>query len=167
MKASTIFLAAIAGVVSAQTSTSLPSCATNCVSGFTSGSTIADCSQGDVACICGNNEFLSQIACCLVDACNEQDQASTLSYASNLCAGFGVTVPDAIACNTSGSGSNSTTSGVAGPTASRTSTAVGTGSATSTSTSTSTSSQIAGAAALSGSAGVAGVAGLLAAFALF
>ncbi|KAL5611824.1 hypothetical protein BROUX41_000601 [Berkeleyomyces rouxiae] len=156
MKSTTFFLAAVAGLVSAQTS--LPSCATECVSGFTSGSNIAGCSQGDVACICGNNDFLSQIACCLVDACGEEDQAATLSYASSLCQGFGVDVPNEIACN-----SNST--GTASP--SGTTTANGTTTATSTSTSTSTSSQIAGAAALSGSAGFAGVAGILAALALF
>merc|ERR1712093_448198 len=80
---------------------SIPSCAQPCLNQFTSngGSTIAGCNRIDAACICSNKDFLSGIACCLVDKCNAEDQQAATDYALAFCKANQVTgLPTAVSC---------------------------------------------------------------------
>jgi hypothetical protein len=70
-----------------------------CVSDFTSGSQIAGCNSVDITCICSNKNFLSDIACCLVNVCSVADQQAATEYAQTLCRTNGVTnLPSAVSC---------------------------------------------------------------------
>ena len=83
-----------------------------CVAKFTSGSTIAGCNGPDVSCICANKDFLSNIACCLVDVCNQADQEAATTYAHQICAANGVTnLPASVVCTSSATSSTSTATG--------------------------------------------------------
>ncbi|KAL5320941.1 hypothetical protein ACEPPN_011751 [Leptodophora sp. 'Broadleaf-Isolate-01'] len=86
---------ALACLASAQVSGGVPSCA------FTTagGSEIAGCNRIDAACICSNKDFLSNIACCLVDKCNVEDQQKATDYALAFCRANQVTgLPTAVSC---------------------------------------------------------------------
>lgn len=90
---------------------SLPRCAQSCVTQYTSGSTIGGCNSLDIACICSNNDFLSNIACCVARVCDQADQQATISYAQQLCALDGVTnLPTDASCSSSSSSSSSASS---------------------------------------------------------
>ncbi|KAH7417307.1 hypothetical protein BKA64DRAFT_769230 [Cadophora sp. MPI-SDFR-AT-0126] len=89
----------------------LPSCAQPCVNQFTSagGSEIAGCNRIDVACICSNKDFLSGIACCLVDKCNVEDQQKATDYALAFCRANQVTgLPTAVSCISTATASTGT-----------------------------------------------------------
>ncbi|KAE9381376.1 hypothetical protein N431DRAFT_440241 [Stipitochalara longipes BDJ] len=103
----------LASVALAQTASGVPPCAQPCVAKFTSGSSIAGCNGVDVACICANKDFLSNIACCLASVCDEADQEAATTYAHQICASNGVTnLPPAVSCASSVTSSIiSTTSG--------------------------------------------------------
>lgn len=102
MKSAIYSIVLVAGLAAAQ-SNQIPSCATTCVSQYTSNSRIADCGQFDVKCICSNEEFLDGIACCLEDACDEEGRKAAVNYAKSICTSSGVTVPDEVVCKGSGS----------------------------------------------------------------
>jgi hypothetical protein len=83
-----------------------------CVAKYTTGSTIAGCNGVDVACICSNKDFLSNIACCLVGVCDQADQEAATTYAHQICASNGVTnLPPAVSCASSVTSSSATSTG--------------------------------------------------------
>lgn len=106
----------------------------DCASQQFSGGSYAGCGT-DPKCICSNQSFLGNIACCLTGACNEADQSSAITFATQICSAQGVAVPTAVSCSTAASAgaSGTATSGSssASATATGASTASGTVSATS------------------------------------
>ncbi|KFY29481.1 hypothetical protein V493_02342 [Pseudogymnoascus sp. VKM F-4281 (FW-2241)] len=108
-----IALAALISVSSAQGG--VPDCAKPCVSQFTTGSSIAGCNPLNTNCICSNQDFLSNIACCLVEACDEAGRTAAISYAKSICATADppVQVPSEVVCNSAIGGS--TTGGATQP----------------------------------------------------
>ncbi|KAL6904353.1 hypothetical protein GGI43DRAFT_317657 [Trichoderma evansii] len=103
MKASIASLVFTAALAAAQDLSGLPSCATACVTKFTTGTQIGGCKQLDIGCICGNADFLNGIACCLASACSKSDQNTAISFAQQICSSSGVTVPDQVVCKDSSS----------------------------------------------------------------
>ncbi|KAK3318020.1 hypothetical protein B0H66DRAFT_602621 [Apodospora peruviana] len=106
MKITAIFVSLMfAGFAAAQ----LPTCATNCVNQLQKN---GKCGPTDGACICADKNYLGDIACCLVGDCEKADQSSAVSFASQICVGFGVTtLPTAVSCTTTGVSSTSTGTG--------------------------------------------------------
>lgn len=70
-----------------------------CVNVATVGDKIGGCSQGDIKCICSNDKFLDNIACCLSSACDDDGKDKAVSFARSICGGAGVDVPDEVVCN--------------------------------------------------------------------
>ncbi|KAL6818561.1 cell wall protein [Trichoderma sp. SZMC 28013] len=103
MKASVLSLVFLSGLAAAQDG--IPTCATGCVTQFTTGTSIAGCGQLDIACICKNADFLSGIACCLVSACDKDAQTQAVQYAKQICSSAGVSTPDQVVCNEKSSSS--------------------------------------------------------------
>ncbi|KAL6694841.1 cell wall protein [Trichoderma pleuroticola] len=97
MKASVLALVFLSGLAAAQDG--IPSCATGCVTQFTTGTSIAGCGQLDIACICKNADFLSGIACCLASSCDAAAQTQAVQYAKQICSSAGVSTPDQVVCN--------------------------------------------------------------------
>jgi hypothetical protein len=111
MKTAAIFASvALAGFAAAQLD-QLPTCAQDCASQFLAGG-IGDCGT-DPKCICENESFIGDIACCLAKpgACDEEDQSSAVHFASQICAAQGVSVPSAVSCSTTAGSDATTTSG--------------------------------------------------------
>lgn len=77
---------------------------------YTTGNAIAGCKNGNVKCICENDEFLNGIACCLTDACDDAGKAAAVKFAQQICSTAGVTVPEEVTCNNSTSSSSATES---------------------------------------------------------
>ncbi|KAM0486954.1 hypothetical protein ACHAPX_000221 [Trichoderma viride] len=109
MKASIVSLVFTAALAAAQDLSGLPSCATGCVTKFTTGSAIGGCQQLDIGCICKNADFLNGIACCLADACSKSDQDKAVSFAQQICSSAGVNTPDTVVCKDSSSQTGSAT----------------------------------------------------------
>ncbi|PNP52603.1 hypothetical protein THARTR1_06768 [Trichoderma harzianum] len=103
MKASVLSLVFLSGLAAAQDG--IPSCATGCVTQFTTGTSIAGCGQLDIACICKNADFLSGIACCLASSCDAAAQTQAVQYAKQICSSAGVSTPDQVVCNEKSSSS--------------------------------------------------------------
>lgn len=84
-----------------------------CVDQVTTGSGIAGCNKLDTNCICSNQDFLSNIACCLVDKCDEAGRTAAIAYAKTICATADppVTVPDEVVCNSAASTTGGSTTG--------------------------------------------------------
>ncbi|CAN8102761.1 unnamed protein product [Discula destructiva] len=96
----------------------LPTCAQDCAGQQFSGGSYAGCGT-DPKCICDNDAFLSNIACCLIGACNAADQSSAITFATQICSAQGVAVPTVVTCATA---ENTATAGVtSAPTAAVTS----------------------------------------------
>ncbi|OBT47601.1 hypothetical protein VE00_03018 [Pseudogymnoascus sp. WSF 3629] len=107
MRASAVIaLAALISVSSA--AGGVPDCAKPCVEQFTSGSNVAGCNKLNTNCICSNKDFLSNIACCLVDKCDEAGRSGAIAYAKSICATADppVEVPSEVVCNSSSSSSS-------------------------------------------------------------
>ncbi|KAK7721287.1 hypothetical protein SLS64_001583 [Diaporthe eres] len=104
----------------------LPTCAQGCASQFFSGGSYAGCGT-DPKCICANQDFLGNVACCLVGACSEADQASAITFAQQICSANGVQVPDQVSCSTaSGASATATATGTqSGSSSGSTATATG------------------------------------------
>ncbi|KAG5980087.1 hypothetical protein E4U55_004400 [Claviceps digitariae] len=130
MKSTLITLALATGFVAAQAPQldKIPKCAYSCVSSFITGSNIAGCAPADIACVCSNKEFLSNISCCLQKDCSKDDIQSTIQFAAGLCNASGVQTPTELVCNKNPGSTTgpSSSSGTATPTSQ-------TGSASSTS----------------------------------
>lgn len=69
-----------------------------CINDATVGDQIAGCGQGDIKCVCENDQFLDNIACCLSSACDEEGKDQAVSFARQICTGAGVEVPDEVVC---------------------------------------------------------------------
>ncbi|KKP03014.1 hypothetical protein THAR02_04893 [Trichoderma harzianum] len=104
MKASVLSLVFLSGLAAAQSG--IPTCATGCVTQFTTGTSIAGCGQLDIACICKNADFLSGIACCLASSCDQAAQTQAVNYAKQICSSAGVSTPDSVVCNEKSSSSS-------------------------------------------------------------
>lgn len=89
---------ALAGAAVAQDG--IPQCAQGCANTFLLNG-IPGCSNADIACICGNGDFIKSISCCLMEKCPEAEQQQAVKFAAELCSGAGVTVPTAVICSTS------------------------------------------------------------------
>jgi hypothetical protein len=93
----------------------LPECANACATKFLQGG-IGNCGK-DIECICKNDTFLGEIACCLVDGCSEEDQKKAVAAAADICDAVGVKgLPTEVACATA-SAASTTASGTASGTA--------------------------------------------------
>jgi len=118
----------------------VPTCGQPCLTKYTSGGNIAGCNSLDVACICSNQNFLSDVACCLSVNCDPADQQEATNFADSLCKANGVTVPTAVVCtSTPAATGSSTTSPSASSTGSQSSSSAA-NAATISSTTTSTHS---------------------------
>ncbi|KAL6816096.1 hypothetical protein V8C40DRAFT_254459 [Trichoderma camerunense] len=106
MKASVLSLVFLSGLTAAQSGGGIPTCATGCVTQFTTGTSIAGCGQLDIACICKNADFLNGIACCLASACDQAAQTQAVNYAKQICSSAGVSTPDSVVCNEKSSSSS-------------------------------------------------------------
>ncbi|KAG8166698.1 hypothetical protein KVR01_002387 [Diaporthe batatas] len=102
----------------------LPTCAQGCASEFFSGGSYAGCGT-DPKCICANQDFIGNVACCLVDACSEADQESALTFAKQICSANGVDVPDQVSCSTASAAGASATGTPTGSSNSGSATATG------------------------------------------
>ncbi|KAG5941307.1 hypothetical protein E4U59_001822 [Claviceps monticola] len=124
MKSAVIALAVATGFVAAQVPQldKIPKCAYSCVSSYITGTNIAGCAPADIACVCGNQEFLSGISCCLEKDCSKDDIKSTIDFAAGLCNASGVKTPKELICKnnaaSSGASSSSGAAVAATPTAS-------------------------------------------------
>ncbi|KAL7780849.1 hypothetical protein V8C43DRAFT_311582 [Trichoderma afarasin] len=106
MKASVLSLVFLSGLAAAQSGGGIPTCATGCVTQFTTGTSIAGCGQLDIACICKNADFLNGIACCLASSCDQAAQTQAVNYAKQICSSAGVSTPDSVVCNEKSSSSS-------------------------------------------------------------
>ncbi|KAI9800556.1 MAG: hypothetical protein M1833_003214 [Piccolia ochrophora] len=151
MLVSVLLLSLLSAIASAQgvDFSALPTCAQSCVGSAVS---VPGCSGIDIECICKNEGYIGGLSCCIADACSEEDQQRTITFASNLCKTKNVDVPDTVSCST----------GSASGTATATVTSTSTASATATEESAAAAATT-GAAAHNMVANGAGLAGALAA----
>ena len=86
---------------------------------FVTAGAIAGCGAYDAKCICENNDFISEISCCLIDSCNDpEEQERTIRFAHEICASVDVTgLPDEVVCKESAASSASATDASASDTA--------------------------------------------------
>ncbi|KAJ4415782.1 hypothetical protein N0V82_007144 [Gnomoniopsis sp. IMI 355080] len=130
MQLSTLSVALFASLSMAQFS-GLPTCAQGCASEQFSGGSYAGCGT-DPKCICENQSFLGNVACCLEGACSPADQTSAIAFATQICSAQGVTVPTVVSCSTassaaaSSSGSSATATATTGTAATASATGTGT-----------------------------------------
>ncbi|KAF2730904.1 hypothetical protein EJ04DRAFT_555054 [Polyplosphaeria fusca] len=80
-------LAALFAGCIAQTDSSLPTCAQNCVSENSS-----SCGPLDVGCLCSDSQFLDSLTKCIAASCTVADQETTIEYFNQLCAANGITL---------------------------------------------------------------------------
>lgn len=97
-----------------------------CASEQFSGGSYAGCGT-DPKCICENQSFLGNVACCLEGACSPADQTSAIAFATQICSAQGVSVPTVVSCSTASSAGAS----VSGSAATTAATATGTSSSSS------------------------------------
>ncbi|KAG9234826.1 hypothetical protein BJ875DRAFT_483846 [Amylocarpus encephaloides] len=88
----------------------LPPCAKACAIPYFSSSygEFANCNVRDVACVCTNKSFISDISCCIAQSCSAEDQETTYDFANNLCSQ--VVIPGTPPLPSSASCSSSSTS---------------------------------------------------------
>ncbi|EPE35955.1 hypothetical protein GLAREA_05293 [Glarea lozoyensis ATCC 20868] len=87
--ASSILLALAALATAQDLPPDLPSCVQVCAqpyfvtsSGYT---TFAGCDVRNVACVCANKQFISEISCCISKSCSAGDQKAAADFGGNLC----------------------------------------------------------------------------------
>ncbi|KAI1622514.1 hypothetical protein EDD37DRAFT_478166 [Exophiala viscosa] len=95
----------LAGIVSAQSSPSIPTCADTCITDALP----ASCNLAP-ACICSTPSFISGISCCIYKSCDTADQQAALAYAHSICdpVGYSSVLPATAGCS-----ANSTSSATA------------------------------------------------------
>jgi len=118
----------------------VPTCGQSCLTKYISGGNIAGCSSLNVACICSNQSFLSDVACCLSVSCDAADQQIATNFADNLCKANGVTVPTAVVCTSTAASTASSTGSQSSSSASIAATTSSTPSSTSSSAATTSTS---------------------------
>ncbi|KAL4868781.1 hypothetical protein BDV12DRAFT_169011 [Aspergillus spectabilis] len=98
-------LAACLSSAFAQGMPGLPSCAQECATGAIP----EQCSLIDVGCICASRSFVDDMACCVGQSCEPEDQNAALDFANGICGGAGITdLPQSATC----AGDSTTTSTV-------------------------------------------------------
>ncbi|KAM6486129.1 hypothetical protein HDV62DRAFT_353210 [Trichoderma sp. SZMC 28011] len=152
MKASVLSLVFLSGLAAAQAGGGIPTCATGCVTQFTTGTSIAGCGQLDIACICKNADFLNGIACCLASSCDQAAQTQAVNYAKQICSSAGVSTPDSVVCNEKSSSSSTEASHESTTASESSSSTATTGSSDSSTTDSSESSTTAAESSTSGPA---------------
>ncbi|KAI9848684.1 MAG: hypothetical protein M1837_006771 [Sclerophora amabilis] len=89
----------------------LPECAQQCV-GLGNTITVPGCPDTlDIDCICGNEDYLQQLSCCLLKSCDPGDQQNAVKFAGSLCKTAGVKVPSDLTCPGEKGGSSKPSSG--------------------------------------------------------
>ncbi|KAL2795850.1 hypothetical protein BJX66DRAFT_158699 [Aspergillus keveii] len=90
-----VVLATSLSSVAAQGMSDLPACAQDCAMG----SIPEECSGINIACICGTESFIADMACCVGKSCEADDQVAALDFANGLCEGAGITnLPQTATC---------------------------------------------------------------------
>ncbi|KAL3445790.1 hypothetical protein BJX65DRAFT_142626 [Aspergillus insuetus] len=90
-----VVLAICLSSVAAQGMSDLPACAQDCAMG----SIPEECSGINIACICGTESFIANMACCVGKSCEADDQVAALDFANGLCEGAGITnLPQTATC---------------------------------------------------------------------
>ncbi|KAL3489179.1 hypothetical protein BJX62DRAFT_239399 [Aspergillus germanicus] len=90
-----VVLATCLSSVAAQGMSDLPACAQDCAMG----SIPEECSGINIACICGTESFIADMACCVGKSCEADDQVAALDFANGLCEGAGITnLPQTATC---------------------------------------------------------------------
>ncbi|KAJ4148384.1 hypothetical protein LMH87_002857 [Akanthomyces muscarius] len=97
--------ASLAAAQSGNPLNDIPKCAQDCVGKFLSGANIAGCSLVDYNCICSNEKFIDDIACCLDPVCDDKGKSDTIALANKLCKAFKVDLPTAVTCKSSAASS--------------------------------------------------------------
>lgn len=87
------------------------------------GSNIGGCEHFNVKCLCSNSGFLSDIACCIQNACSSEEATAAVNYAKHICTDAGATVSE-ILCNHSTSSGTVASTAVAAPASSTAAAAV-------------------------------------------
>lgn len=59
---------------------------------YVAGDEIAGCKQFDIGCVCANDNFISGIACCVAEACDQSGQDATIEFAKMICSAEGVEI---------------------------------------------------------------------------
>lgn len=119
----------------------LPTCAQSCANIFLNGG-IGNCGR-DAACICADKDFISAISCCLIGACNADDQQKAIDFAQQICQANQVSVPNTVVCtstSSSGGAASTTSSSSTSPATNSASTTTSTTTSATTSTGSSTTS---------------------------
>ncbi|KAG9249873.1 uncharacterized protein F5Z01DRAFT_436643 [Emericellopsis atlantica] len=131
MKTSAVACLVAAGLAAGQGLQDVPKCAAPCIEQATTGNQIGGCGQFDIECICSNDDFLQNIACCLEDKCDASGKAAAVKFAQQICSTVSVDVPNQVECKASSSGGSGSTT-----TESKTGTATETATETTTDTAT-------------------------------
>ncbi|KAE8152117.1 hypothetical protein BDV25DRAFT_151595 [Aspergillus avenaceus] len=122
-------LAACLATVAAQGMDGLPDCAKDCATG----SIPKKCQNIDVACICGDKNFINDIACCVSTKCSSEQQEAVIKFANQICSGAGVNdLPKSATCASGSSSAAQTSSGSSASTKSSSATTTGTNASAST-----------------------------------
>merc|ERR1712072_118540 len=119
MRSAIIALSAIlAGIVSAQTSPTIPTCANTCIT-----DALPSSCNLDPSCICHTPSFITSISCCISQSCDVADQQAALAYAHSICDPVGASslLPASAGCSanspasaTSGSSSGTAAASITG-----------------------------------------------------
>ncbi|KAK6349550.1 hypothetical protein TWF696_005834 [Orbilia brochopaga] len=105
--------------IEAQASVAVPFCAVNCLSDALLQSS---CFQTDVRCLCQSSGYVTAVADCISEVCNELDQKQARQYATENCRSNGValSLPGASSTSTGTATSESTTTSAGSTTTSAT-----------------------------------------------
>lgn len=140
---------------------------TTCINKYVVNNSIAGCGALDYKCVCTNQQFLSDVSCCVFKGCTPDKQQGIIDFAHNICGPDATALPTKATCAPSATGAPNTASGTAPAATSAPNTTAAPNSAASGASSSgaaaaSTSSSKAGAAVVGAPAGVLGaVAGFL------
>ncbi|KAL8887116.1 MAG: hypothetical protein Q9192_006372 [Flavoplaca navasiana] len=86
----------------------LPDCAKPCVE------LPSNCGIVDIECICGSQDWIAGISCCVANACTEEEQKTTVEVAQQICDVAKITLPTAAVCPDASGASTATPSASAG-----------------------------------------------------
>ncbi|KAI6785589.1 uncharacterized protein J7T54_005923 [Emericellopsis cladophorae] len=103
MKTSAVAYLVAAGFAAAQGLEDVPRCAAPCIEQAITGNEIGGCGQFDIECICSNDDFLQNMACCLEDSCDDSGKAAAVTFAQQVCSSVNVDTPDQVECKASAS----------------------------------------------------------------
>ncbi|CZR64308.1 uncharacterized protein PAC_14206 [Phialocephala subalpina] len=87
MHFSTLIFTTLISLGLAQDLTGLPDCAVTC---FDDNFANSSCADTDVACLCADTTFFSDVEVCVLEACDDADVSTTLTWATAECDAVGV-----------------------------------------------------------------------------